>query len=357
MTCTHEAVLGNHLYSGRVLGMTEPHDIIQLHPDLKQEWNAITEHYQRVGLNHTHEVIWDVSRVKMGDYPDYDISVFFFGDAVNGNRESQDWFRKVDEDWLKVVAFMNSKNSFIELAQELEVTVPQTICVENKTKISNYSELPYPCYLKPAVSVDGMGIVRCEDQQELIAAMESVEVDVPLQIQEEIIASKFLNLQYCIKGKQVKPLAASEQILAGCTHMGNRYPTHHQPWETVEPMAVWMLENGMKEIFAFDVAVVEGEGATRYVAIECNPRFNGASYPTGIAQKLNISSWTSENFNTSYHSLKEINLEDIEYDSQTGTGVILVNWGCILVGKIGVLLAGTVEQQDKLRVILKEQLG
>ncbi|MGC1245564.1 MAG: ATP-grasp domain-containing protein [Spirulinaceae cyanobacterium] len=357
MTCTHEAVVGNHLYSGRVLGMTESQDIIQLHPDLKPEWNTIVEHYQRIGLNHTHEVIWDVSRVKMGDYPDYDISVFFFGDAFGDDHNSQDWFRQADEDWLKVVAFMNSKNNFIKIAQELEVTIPQTICVDSKTKITSYEELPYPCYLKPAVSVDGMGIVRCEDKKELIAAMEFVEGDVPLQIQEEIIASKFLNLQYSIKGEQVQPLAASEQILADCTHMGNRYPTPHQPWEVVEPMAEWMLENGMKEIFAFDVAVVEGENATRYVAIECNPRFNGASYPTGIAQKLNISSWTSENFNTSHRSLKEINLEGIEFDSQSSTGVILVNWGCILVGKVGVLLAGTVEQQDKLRVILQERLG
>ena len=324
---------------------------------IKPEWDAITKHYQNIGLNHTHEVIWDVSQVKMGDYPDYEISVFFFGDTVNDHRESQTWFRKVDEDWFKAVAFMNSKNNFIDLAQKLGVTIPQTVCVDNKTKINNYQELPYPCYLKPAVSVDGMGIVRCENQGELKAALESVSPDVSLQIQEEIIASKFLNLQYSIQGEQVQPLAASEQILDGCTHMGNRYPTLHQPWSTVEPMAKWMLEKGMKEIFAFDVAVVEGEEPTRYVAIECNPRFNGASYPTGIAKKLNISSWTSENFPTSYRSLQEINIEDLEFDAQTGTGVVLVNWGCVLVGKLGVLLAGTVEQQDKLRETLKARLN
>jgi len=33
-----------------------------------------------------------------------------------------------------------------------------------------------------------------------------------------------------------------------------------------------------------------------------------------------------------------------------------VNWGSILVGRIGVLLAGPVEKQDELRVALKQRL-
>jgi hypothetical protein len=61
MHCTHDAVLGNYLYSGRVLGMTEPGDLIQLHPDLKSQWQAIIAHYDRMGLNYSQNPIWDVS--------------------------------------------------------------------------------------------------------------------------------------------------------------------------------------------------------------------------------------------------------------------------------------------------------
>jgi hypothetical protein len=32
MICTAEGVVGNHLYSGRALGLLEPWDMIQLHP-------------------------------------------------------------------------------------------------------------------------------------------------------------------------------------------------------------------------------------------------------------------------------------------------------------------------------------
>jgi hypothetical protein len=61
MHCTAEGVTGNDLYSGRALGLTEPDDYIQLHPVLKPMWNDIAGHYRRIGLNHTENVIWDVS--------------------------------------------------------------------------------------------------------------------------------------------------------------------------------------------------------------------------------------------------------------------------------------------------------
>lgn len=356
MTCTHESVKGNHLYSGRVLGLTEPEDIIQLHPDLKSQWNAITCHYANIGLNHSKNVIWDVSRKMLADYPNYEISVFYFGDTTSEVNLEANWFCQIDSDWFNVVELMNSKNSFMKLAQELGVSVPKTVCFDNKAAIASLDGLPYPCYLKPAVSVDGAGISRCENQQQLTQALKTFCEGVPLQIQEEITASTFLNLQYCVTSSGVQRLIATEQVLEGYAHCGNRYPTKHQPWETVEPIAEWMAQRGMKDVFAFDVAVVEEAGKTRYLAIECNPRFNGASYPTGIAKKLKLKSWSHETFTTQYRSLEQIDLSDIEFNPRTDTGVALVNWGSILVGRVGILLAGSVEQQNELRAIVKQRL-
>jgi hypothetical protein len=117
-----------------------------------------------------------------------------------------------------------------------------------------------------------------------------------------------------------------------------------------------MAQRGMKDVFAFDVAVVEEGEEIRYLAIECNPRFNGASYPTGIANKLKLKSWSHETFMTQYRSLDQLDLSGIEFNPQNDTGVVLVNWGSILVGKIGVLLAGSIAQQNELRAILKQRL-
>ena len=355
MHCTHDAVVGNYLYSGRVLGMTKPEDLIQLHPDLQSQWQAITAHYDRIGLSHSQNPVWNVSFEQLRNNPDYEPSVFIFSDAIYKSSENDDSFSEGDRDWQDVVEFINSKNNFIRLAQELNVRVPLTLCAENKTQLPDNGEIPFPCYLKPAVSVDGVGIYRCENAQELDDALTKLDNDTPVQVQQEVIAHKFLNLQYEVKDGRVEPLAATEQILDGFAHQGNRYPTAYQPWELVEPMAQWMAKKGMKGIFAFDVATIENQ--TDCFAIECNPRFNGASYPTGIAQKLKIDSWCSDNFVTKYRSLDEIDLGDLVYNPATKTGAIIYNWGSVLVGKLGVLLAGSVAQQDELRLLLKQKLA
>ena len=351
MHCTHDAVIGNYLYSGRVLGMSEPNDLIQLHPELKSQWTAITAHYSNIGLNHSQNPIWDVSFDKLKQYSDYEPSVFIFSEAINESGEAE-----YHQDWQDVVEFINSKNNFISLAEELNVNIPRTLCAENQSQLKKHDDIPYPCYLKPAVSVDGVGIYRCANQAELDNALTKIDDNTPLQVQQEIIADKFLNLQYEIKDEQAQSLAATEQILDGFAHQGNRYPTAYQPWELVEPMAQWMAKKGMKEIFAFDVAVVDTDDRIDYFAIECNPRFNGASYPTGIAQKLAIKSWSSDNFITKYRSLDKIDLGELEYNPATQTGAIIYNWGSVLVGKLGLLLAGSIAQQDELRQLLIQRL-
>ena len=356
MTCTHEQVIGNYLYCGRGLGITGPDDIVQLHPALKSEWAAITAHYDRVGLTHSHQVLWDDSFDEVERHLERELSVFYFGDTLDPHSAHSDWCRRINYDWWHVVDFINSKNNFMQLAHELGVPVPQTLCFERKAQVQQADLSFYPCYLKPAISVDGMGIVRCADAQRLTQALAAVPEDVPLQIQAEVATSTFLNLQYQVTPQGVKRLAATEQVLEGCSHSGNRYPTVHQPWDQVEPMAQWMAAKGMRGIFAFDVAVVEDSDPPQYLAFECNPRYNGASYPTEMAHKLQIDSWSSETFPTQHRTLSDLDLSDLEFSPQSGTGVILVNWGTILIGKLAVLLAGSLEQQAQLRSSLRQRL-
>jgi hypothetical protein len=112
----------------------------------------------------------------------------------------------------------------------------------------------------------------------------------------------------------------------------------------------------MKGIFAFDVAVVDDNGRIDYRLIECNPSFNGASYPTWVAKKLEVKEWTAEAFSTTKRSLKDLDLSGIEYCPQKGSGIVLVNWGPILEGKISVLLIGKHTEQDVLRDELLKRL-
>jgi len=105
MGCTADGVSGNHLYSGRALGMTEPGDIIQLHPDLKSQWPFVSAHYDRVGLSFTDRVIWNVEHRELAGHPNREFSVFFFGAAEQAARP--------DRPWYGVVEYINSKNNFM----------------------------------------------------------------------------------------------------------------------------------------------------------------------------------------------------------------------------------------------------
>lgn len=353
---THEEESGTHLYSGRALGLTKAEDKIQIHPELRSEWNTVVEHYQQIGLSHSHDVVWDVSLAATGQYPGYEPSFYFFGDAVNAHNAYQQFFQQHDHRWAEVVQFVNSKNNFIQLAEQLGIPVPQTLRFPNLPAAKAYNTMPFPCYVKPAVSDHGFGIMRCQDAEALSEAFSQLQPSEPLQIQAEVAASAFLNLQYQVTAQGVEPMLASEQILEGCVHKGNRYPSEYHPWEVVQPFAEWMGDRGMKGIFAVDVAVVPKRDGVEYRAIECNPRFNGSSYPTLIAHKLSIPEWSSTTYQTEQRSLQEIPLTDLAFDPSTGKGVILVNWGTIKAGKLSVLLAGSEVEQTALGTELKARL-
>jgi hypothetical protein len=350
MNCTAEGVVANHLYSSRALGITDPADILQLNPLLQPLWPAIRQHYQRIGLAHSEQIIWDLDRKHLGYTAGYEPSVFFFGP-----HEFSHWR---DEDWFEAVNFINSKNNFMKLALELGVDIPQTHCYSSARDIDHdmIRGMSYPCYLKAAISVSGVGIYRCESQDELLNAIDRFAADIPVQLQEEVVTDSFLNMQYRVSENGLERLTASEQILDGFAHQGNRVPASHEPWEAIEPMAIWLYEKGIRGIFAFDVAVVETPQGTRFPAIECNPRYNGASYPTLIAEKLGIGQWSAVTLSTQYRDLAEIDLQGIEYSCRSGSGVILVNWGTVLEGKLMVLLAGTISQQQALEVALRKRL-
>jgi hypothetical protein len=268
-----------------------------------------------------------------------------------GTEENKVWN---DPEWMSAVEFINSKNNFMALAEQPGVDIPQTRCFESVDEISEMDIISFnmPCYLKAAVSVSGVGIYRCANREELRDNMEKFGGDIPVQLQEEVRSGVFLNLQYRVVAGKLVRLAVSEQILDGCAHQGNRFPSSFEPWETVEPMAVWLKERGMKGIFAFDVAVVKMPDGVRFPAIECNPRFNGASYPTVVAQKLDIPEWTARTFETKHTNLTELDIRDLEFDMKTGEGVVVVNWGTVLKGKLVLLLAGSPEYQ----YVLKNEL-
>jgi len=330
-------LLGVFKYPGRVLGETNPSDVIQLHPDLKSSWNWITDHYNRIGLPHTKTVIWDDNFDLIRRFPKHDLSVFFFGSKAHAVRP--------DERWYKVVKRMNSKNHFIKLCQDLSVCTPKTACLDDKDNFQGCDGFDFPVYFKISTSVSGLGVVKCRNEQELEKRIFSMDSGIDFQIQEEIKTDTFINVQYVVNSGHLEKVAITEQILEDCQHSGNRFPTKYDSaWEVTDPIAVKLWQEGMKGYFAFDLAVTD----EKYSVIECNPRYNGSTYPTNIAKKLGIESWVAKNLTTNIRTLDDLNFEGIEYNPLKKSGIIVVNWGCISDGKIGVLIAGDQNEQEQI---------
>ena len=336
-------LLGFSKYSGRVLGTTSPSDIIQLPPGLRDDWNWITDHYDRIGLSHTKKVIWNDSFDLVSEFPDYELSVFFFGSKAHAARP--------DKKWYDLVEMMNSKNSFIKFCQDLSVDIPKTNCFEDVSEFCGCDGIEFPVYLKISTSVSGLGVVRCRDEDELLKEISLIKPGIGFQFQEEVKARVFVNIQYRINSGHLERVAITEQILEGCQHSGNRFPAScDDVWKVTDPIAVKLQQEGMKGYFAFDVAVTySGE----YLLIECNPRYNGSTYPTNIAKKLGIESWVAKNLETT-KTFNELDLGEFEYSSAERSGVIVVNWGCISDGKMGVLIAGNQSEQNEIEEGLRK---
>ncbi len=347
---TASGIVASHLDSGRALCLTEPWDKIQLHESLRPLWNDITAHYERIGLSFTRDVKWYLNLKELGAHIGYQPSVFCYGP-----NECQYWG---DYSWLNIVEYIKSRNNFMELANELNIDVPKTICLESADRFDtvNRNEITYPCYVKAAVPVSGHGIYRCENEAELQTNIKKFDKNVPVQIQEQILAETFLILQYQVIGTKAVRLAASEKLPGEFAQHAIRFPASYEPWNKVDLMAHWLVAHGMKGIFSFDVAVQQTNKGLRFLAIECIPSYNDASYPVVIAKKLNIPQWTTITFSTRHSTLEQIDLCDIEYDKQTGEGAVIINWGTVIEGKLTILLAGSDEYREVLALELLVRL-
>ncbi len=340
-------------YGARALCCTNPKDTIQLHADLQEEFSWISEHYRRIGLPHSTNVLWNADLQAIRTFPNHAWEVFLFSNLHEAT--------KSDATWFETTRAMNEKNEFIALCQRHGWAVPRTYCFDNAVCAARQLDrlnLQYPLYRKTSCSAAGEGVVQCCSRATLDADLESMPPGIALQLQESTAAdSRFINVQYRVVDGQVERVAITDQVLDGFAHAGNRYPAVSEEgiWELCDPAAQEIAKMGMKSYFAFDVAAGSGQQA---VLIECNPRWNACTYYWKVAQRFGISNWECRNLSVPFDSLNRVNLEAIEFDPLRKKGVVVVSWGTILDRKIGVLLAGeTREEVEQFDDLFRAQNG
>ena len=254
-----------------------------------------------------------------------------------------------DQAWCAIVERTNAKNSFLAFAHELGVSVPATLCVDDARKLlqADLGKVGFPCFYKPSVSMSGLGIYRVGNRDALVQLIDGYARDVPVQLQESLPAEHFVCLHYRIEDGNLARWLASEQLLIGFSHVGNRVPIQDPPWALCDPMAEAMRDRGMKGFFAFDVAIeVRGSEARAWV-LECNPRVNGSTYPGVVAERLGIEAWAMITLPLPDADPRHLDLGDLAYDPARRSGVILINWGGVLFQSLAVMLAGAPEVQQR----------
>jgi hypothetical protein len=340
-------VPGVDMYGARVLASSYPGDVIMMPPSLSDRrlLDKIIEHYKRVGLVVANQFIFDEIWETAKQFPDHEMDAFHFGSAANAVAPNEDFAKIADE--------MNNKNAFIEFCHKMGVATPGTILFNSIEEFDATSiELPgsgYPVYVKAAVSASGMHVICCKNDEELVAAVN--KMPGAFQVQEGLSPKTgFYNIQYTEVGGVRHHGPLTLQKLDGNEHNGNVYPSGIDV-DIVQPLAdklaEAMTERGMKSTWAFDVAVTPGRGA---LFIEANPRWNGASYYSHPAERLNAQAWEGQYVKPRHTNFDFMFREyaDWEYNPSHGSGIILINWGTIAAHKLGLLVIGTPEQRESL---------
>lgn len=327
------------LYSARVLASTQPSDVVVLPPGTQHHYPWIVSHYEAIGLPVARTVVFGGHQA-VRRYPDRDFSVFFFGQAEHDVRPNQRWYETARR--------LNSKNGFVQISEQLGVKVPMTICVDVVEEAHGLADtgLIFPVFVKLAVSASGFGVWRCDNVDEFRQLVSTLSA--PFQIQAALPeGTEFLNVQYRVSdtGSLVRG-AVTAQVLKGNTHAGNRFPTTHDEqrvYAATDVLAQWAANAGIQGVFAFDVAATpDGE----FLPIECNPRWNGATYYSHVAEKLLVSNWQALNVTFRACSFDGLELPaDLAFNTISGEGVVVVNWGCVGDGKLGILVAGDPAKQ------------
>lgn len=353
-----EGIPGVEYYGSRILCLTDPGDTICLHPDLEGLYPQVTGHYDRVGLDVTRIACFDTSRDSAINH-DGPISWFMFGPAEHRIRP--------DHPRLRATTAANNKNVFIRECRRsgLQVPVPPTHLYSagqapTSPRLGNFAKGPW--YVKAAVAASGQNLAKCDTWAGVIAASTQIGSHGDYQVQKAVAnAAAFLNVQYYVNEYtgSIRHIATTEQILDGNVHDGNRYPTRYDPRNITDKLAAYWAKQGVRGVIAFDVIAIGKPHHATYLALECNPRFNGSTAPTGAALRLGIAQWSSRSIPIGCDpetALKRIQTENLEY-GRTQEGLVIINWGALLVGKLNVLVAGDPGKQDALLAAAHEALA
>ncbi len=217
--------------------------------------------------------------------------------------------------------YFDNKKNFLEFAKNNDGAIPSTKFYDCMTEIKS---IDHPVMLKTNVSSAGSGSYFIESTADL----KRVPRNTPLHVQEYIQDIKSsMSLQYIITPAGYTYLGATKMFIdkdfawIGCC------PSEYDAQLLVvyNQIVKKMHDLGLRGPLSLDFLQ---RCSGKFVVLECNPRFGGGTYPSMLAQRLNITQWLYRKFKIqNFKQLESINQKhNIFYNPVTQKGILVLHW-------------------------------
>jgi len=350
------AILGDEVgYPSQALVLSRQEDVVQLPACLAREWDEIARHYHQAGLDFSRQVVWTLD-YKVTRNSQLEPSVVCSKPDIIGQAADN------------LEAVTGRKSDSARLLDLSGMTRPYTVVCRSRSDLPNPATLPFPCYLKlDNDSRFGLGVRHCRDSSELLAGIASIRGDHGFLVQADscrhLPANGHPPAVYQLTGK-LDPVRGSVQYGGVVKVVSHRrlepaeYDVAQSIYEQTAKLVRYLLLRGRAGKFNLKVAAVKREKGYTLEVIDLNAGYTRADYYLSAAERIGARHWTAVTLDTNQRRLAEISLPDLEYrPGLNSEGVLVVNWGSIHQGGLGVLItAASADRVASLENELKSRL-
>lgn len=347
----YDCLPSSHLPSvgkeGRVLPLSNPKDVVQLSSLLTSPFFWINDHFERAGLAVAKEVIFSEDLLEIPVHNRLaNLDVFCWGRENGG-----------EIFLVEYVKALNDKNYFTDLCAKKGWPVPKTLSFKDVTELQNWkpSTDEYPVVVKAAVSGGGKEVWVCHNVDDFDVAVDKLN-GRRFQVQEFLPDASFYSVQY--RSTEGEPFVkVTQQIIQGNSYAGTSTKVSPEGvrlvMDLVQPCLDYISSLGIK-IFGIDFAYT-ADGQVLF--LECNPRYGASMYPAAVAQRLGHQDWEYRYLHPGLVDLSQVLPEGREYCPKKKAGAVIVDWGSILRGEVGILFLGLEEQRMSMISEVEEHIS
>lgn len=360
-----DAVGGVRLYPTREQIGSMERDLLWLPSGLENQADYMRGHYKTVvGLPTSDHLLFtdDWRDLRLSDY-DIDLSLvqphpFIMNESMRQWLKNNIGNQSLGFDkWSRSAQRFESKRNFIRLCKGLRIRVPETLFMEDVHARDIFEGNDESLLFKLDRSASGLGMMAVSNERELGHARVATQYRDFL-LQKKVRLALELGVQINLSEGLVPRIIAitGQHVGVNNDHMGNYHPYTARTQVKINEVALKhdlmrlcfvMHHAGMRGRVGVDVLVSpDGE----YYLSEVNARRTGATPYIDAANRLGVSSWSSMSLPTTARCVTDLDLNTnkLIYRPGRDEGLLLINWGPICEGKVGVMFIGSPDKWERL---------